>query len=199
MEFFIVILGASSFGLWRSNLPIMTAPVVFSLWAVVWLGSFDAYETEEVVSIFFGLMVVFIAYAVDWLVRDKDFAFWPYLCGTMSFWFGLTAQMSDDGNLGFLYLIINIGMLFLALYLRRAVFLVFGALGVIATLIQTATGIFGDDMAAFLAFFIISAVGTALGIAHRAQLLSFWSKFVKTMPTEMKRLRPAKRKHFLAD
>lgn len=85
-------------------------------------------------SVAVGLVTMATGYGLDRMLgRDKniseDFPFWCYLFGLMAFWGGLTALNShlEVGRL--VYLLINIGLIGVAIRLRRGTFLLFGALG----------------------------------------------------------------------
>lgn len=90
-----------------------------------WSRMIDAW-----VCVGFGVLVLVAAYFMD-LFMPEDFAFWGYLAGVFSFWWGVNQIFERfDLNL-FIYLLINIFLVLLAIILQRTVFLVFGALGVL--------------------------------------------------------------------
>jgi hypothetical protein len=75
-----------------------------------------------------------------------DFCFWGYLFGLMAFWGGLSSLDSDNELGKFIYCLINIGLIFLSLILRRRTFIVFGAAGFFGYLGHLAYTVFKDSI-----------------------------------------------------
>jgi len=99
------------------------------------------------VSVFFGGLVLVAAYLIDLRGRsEEDYAFWWYLFGLLAFWGGLTDLHSDSEVGKAIYFLINLGLICVALFLRRRVFLVFGALGAFLYLGHLAWTVFKDSM-----------------------------------------------------
>jgi hypothetical protein len=73
-----------------------------------------------------------VAFWIDVRARkdSKDYAFWLYLFGVLTFWGGLSLLNSGSTLGKFLYLCINIAMIFIGAVLGRRVFAVFGGIGV---------------------------------------------------------------------
>jgi len=150
----------------------LTAPLAFSLWffsmdLASWILGRNSLEWNQRawISVAVGFVTVFIGYPLDRLLnskekpRSEDFAFWCYLFGLMAFWGGLTS-MDSDSELGkLIYLFINIGLIGIALYLRRTVFLVFGAIGAHIYLGHLAYEVFKDS---FLFPFALALLGLSL-------------------------------------
>ena len=78
---------------------------------VLWFMSMDltpwifgrsefTWDERRIVSLWFGLAVLVVAYVVDRRERGGDFAFWLHLFGLMAFWCGLslTNSGSEDGQ-----------------------------------------------------------------------------------------------------
>ncbi|NER35660.1 MAG: DUF2157 domain-containing protein [Oscillatoria sp. SIO1A7] len=135
--------------------PFLTAPIAFSLWYMsmdltpLLFGEISfTWEERLWVSFWFGLAVLIIAYLVDRRTRktQEDFAFWLYLFGLLSFWFGMT--LMGDGNEWdkLVYCMINVGLVLLSLVLKRRVFIVFGAMGVFVYLSHLAYVVFEDSL-----------------------------------------------------
>jgi len=91
--------------------------------------------------------------------RSEDFAFWCYLFGLMAFWGGLTSMDSDSEVNRFIYLLVNIGLIAIALFLKRSAFLVFGAMGVYAYIGHLAYTVFEDS---FLFPFVLAFLGLTM-------------------------------------
>ncbi|MFP3526174.1 hypothetical protein SB912_27190, partial [Pantoea sp. SIMBA_072] len=84
-------------------------------------GSPFSWEQRREVSLWFGLGMLLVFLVVDGRTRE-DYAHWGYLAGLAAFWGGLT--LVDNGSeLGkALYCLINIGLMAIAVLLRRPVF-----------------------------------------------------------------------------
>jgi hypothetical protein len=150
----------------------LTAPLAFSLWffsmdaAALILGRENLdWNTNAWISVGVGLGTMLIGYGLDRTLhtpgepRSQDFAFWCYLFGLMAFWGGLTSMDSDSELNKAIYLAINVGLVAAALYLKRTVFLVFGALGIHAYLGHLAYRVFQDS---FLFPFALALLGLSL-------------------------------------
>jgi len=88
------------------------------------------FELRSLVSMYFGLLVVLLAFWVDFRVRGKaDYAFWLYLFGVMAFRGGMTSQESDSEISRFIYFCTNLFMIGIGVVIVRRVFVIFGALG----------------------------------------------------------------------
>ena len=81
--------------------PFITAPIAMSLWFLsmditpVLFGELDfTWKQQCWVSLFFGLGLLFFSYFVD-RKSQRDFAFWGYLFGTLTFLGGLSLFSLD--------------------------------------------------------------------------------------------------------
>jgi hypothetical protein len=150
----------------------LTAPMAFSLWfmsmdlaALIRGESYLDNNGRQEVSIAVGLLSIVVGYSLDRLLhsreapKSEDFAFWCYLFGLMAFWGGMTFLDSGSELKRFIYLLINIGLIAIAIKLRRATFLIFGALGVHIYLGHLAYEIFRDS---FLFPFALALLGLSL-------------------------------------
>lgn len=150
----------------------LTAPLAFSLWffsmdlAAIILGRETLDWNENAwISVIVGLITMFVGYGLERTLhtpgepKSQDFAFWCYLFGLMAFWGGLTSMDSDSEVNRFVYLLINLGLIGIALYLRRTVFLVFGAIGAHIYLGHLAYTVFKDS---FLFPFALAGLGLSL-------------------------------------
>jgi hypothetical protein len=182
--------------LWRYRLPFMVMPVAVTLWymsmdlAPFLFASKDLnWELRKFVSLWFGLLIVLLAFWVDVRSRhDEDYAFWLYLFGVLAFWGGLSLMRSDSELGKLLYCGINLLMIGVGAVLGRRVFVVFGGLGCAGYLGHLAYDVFKDS---WLFPFILTLIGLGiiyLGILwqrHEAQLtgrLRAW------LPVELREL-----------
>jgi hypothetical protein len=74
----------------------LTFPLSFVLWflsmdivPVIYGGNFD-WDQRRLISIFFGLGMLVVAYFLDKKMK-KDYSFWLYLFGLLSFWCALSS------------------------------------------------------------------------------------------------------------
>src|SRR5215467_4977909 len=133
-------LAAGAVALWRYRLPFLVMPVAVTLWYMSmdltpFLFGGDPKEffsdRGKLVSMFFGLALTVLAFLVDLRSRkSKDFAFWLYLFGMLTFWEKLSSMNSENEFNKFLYCCINLLMIAIGAALSRRVFAIFGDLGV---------------------------------------------------------------------
>jgi len=129
--------------LWFVRFSFLTAPMAFSFWflsmdlaAFFTQQNFIEHKLRDVISVFIGLVTIVIGFSVERILRRRgapsteDFAFWPYLFGLASFWFGLTAlQHAESEPRQLIYFLINLVLIGLAVKMKRATFMIFGAVG----------------------------------------------------------------------
>ena len=167
MEFATLASGAAM--LWRYRLPFLVMPIAVTLWYMSMdltpflFGDADLmWELRKIVSLWFGLLIVLLAFWVDIRTRhDKDYAFWLYLFGVVAFWSGLSMMNSDSELNKFIYLCINLVMIFVGAMLSRRVFAVFGGLGAAGYLGYLAYEVFKDSM---MFPFVLTIIG--LGVIY---------------------------------
>jgi hypothetical protein len=153
----------------------LTAPMAFSFWflsmdlaALVYKQNDLDVNKRRWVSIFVGLFTMFVGYGIERVMRNRgapiteDFAFWCYVFGLMAFWGGLTAMDSGSELKRFVYLLINLGLMGLAVKIRQTVFLLFGAIGVYIYLGHLAWEVFKDSV--FFPF-VLALLGLSLILA----------------------------------
>lgn len=175
MEF--ATLAAGALVLWRFRLPFAMLPMAVTLWYMSmdfaaflmqdnegWFSAAGG-QLRGMVSMLFGAAMVGIAlwielrqYAVASQRLDRrDFAFWLYVIGVLTFWGGLSSQNSGSEFGKLIYCLINVGLILLGTMLARRVFVVFGAFGVIGYLGYLSYEVFKDSL-------IFTAALGALGI-----------------------------------
>ncbi len=182
--------------LWRYRLPFVVMPVAVTLWYMSMdltpflFGEADAtWELRKFVSLWFGLLVVLLAFWVDMRTRHtQDFAFWLYLFGVIAFWGGLSMMHSDSELSKFAYLCINLVMIVVGAVLSRRVFAVFGGLGATGYLGHLAHDVFKDSM---MFPFVLTMIGLAviyIGIIWQRHEQRISSKLQGLLPLPMREL-----------
>jgi hypothetical protein len=145
IEFATITTGAVM--LWRYRLPFLVMPIAFTLWymsldiAQLW----SLRDLQEIVSLYFGMLMILLGLWVDIRTRhDKDYAFWLYLFGVVSFWCSLLMISSESGLDKFIFECINLVMFAVGAILSRRVFAIFGGMGTAAYLGNLASNVFQD-------------------------------------------------------
>lgn len=195
MEVATVIAGTVALRFWR--FPFLTAPIAHALWfmsmdLIALLGK-DAdlswHEKQLTTAAFGGLMLV-AAYLVDLRGKAYDFAFWGYLYGLLAFWGGLSS-MDSQSELGkFVYCVVNLGLIFCALALRRRTFMVFGALGVFGYLGHLAYRVFEDSILFPFALTVLGLGIIYLGIQYQRRKAVLESRFRSSVLPHIRGLIP---------
>ena len=175
----LVTLVAAAVALWALRTPFLTMPVAFTLWylgmdlarLVVAPDTPDAWEFYRDFSMFFGLLMVLLAFWVDQRSRSRDprapgsqrdYAFWLYLLGMLSFWGALSARQTDSELAKAAYAALNLGFVLLGAVLQRRVFTVCGAFGVAGYLGYLSARVFKDSLLFPVA---LTAIGLAVIVA----------------------------------
>jgi hypothetical protein len=179
--------------------PFLTFPIAFSLWymsmdlAPLLVGKSEFTLHEQLwASLCFGLVILLVTYLIDRRTRE-DYAFWGYLFGLMAFWGGLSMMESSSEWKKFLYCLINLGLILLAVFLQRPVFVVFGACGVFGYLAYLSYDVFKDS---FLFPIILSLLGLVvifLGVQYQKHRQQFEGAVLAMIPASVRQLRPAER------
>lgn len=162
-----------------------------AMWFTASPLDYDDFETRRIVSIFFGLAVMAVAWAIDLRrTTGPDLGFWLHIFGAMAFWGGLSASWESTGLERFLYMLINVAMIGLAVYLNRRIYAVFGALGVATYLGYLAYDVFQDMIMFSFALSVIglAVIGAGLWLNRNHAALSEWLD--AKMPEQLRRLRP---------
>jgi hypothetical protein len=189
-----------SIALYFYRFSFLTMPIFFALWSISMdLGSLITndnlaeYETRNIISILFGIGVLVVAYIMD-LKSKLDLSFWPYLFGVLSFWGGLSLlELSEFGN--FIYLLINLGLILLSVFLQRTVFLIFGGIGVFIYV----TGIFSKYFSNSISFpIVLSIIGILvvfLGILYHKNHQKIEAYILNSVPGSLRKWLPLSQKH----
>lgn len=188
MEFATLASGAVM--LWRYRLPFLVMPVAVTLWYMsmdltpfLFYDEDSTWELRKFVSLWFGLLIVLLAFWVDVRSRQgRDYAFWLYLFGVIAFWGGLSMMHSDSELNKFIYLCINLIMIAVGAMLSRRVFAVFGGLGAAGYLGYLAHDVFKDSV---MFPFVLTLIG--LGIIY---LGIIWQRHENKISNKLRELLP---------
>ncbi len=203
MEIATVIVSAVAAYFYRfSFIPLIAAVALwfFSMDVAIWFlrspinandYNFD-FNTRRAVSIVVGLAIIAVSWAMDLKRRGgTDMAFWLHIAGAAAFWGGLTASDGGTELEKFFYLLINIALLGLSLFLDRRVYAVFGGLGIATYLGQLAFNTFKDMI---LFSFALSGIGLLiifLGLMLHRNRGRLVTKLDDSLPAVLRRLRPS--------
>jgi hypothetical protein len=179
--------------------PFLTAPIAYALWymsmdLVELLGNHQGmgWGEKQIVSAVFGGVMLLVSYLVDLRGKSDDYAFWGYLFGLMAFWGGLSS-MDSNSELGkFIYCLINLGLIFCSLVLRRRTFIIFGSLGLFGYLGHLAYRVFADSI---LFPFALSLVGIGiifLGVQYKRKRKTVEQHFRKIVLPHLRGLIPTR-------
>ena len=109
----------------------------------------------------------------------------------MTFWGGITATSNGTALTKALYCAMNVGFLFLAVFLGRRVFAVFGTIGIAIYLGDLAQKVFKDSLLFPFALSLIGVGIIALGLYYHRHQSAIGAWFDQRLPAALKRLRPA--------
>jgi hypothetical protein len=189
-------IAASAVALRFYRFPFLTFIMALALWFLSmdlaqWIaGKPHDWETARQMSIWFGLGVIVAAMLVNARQRSGDFAYWLYLFGVIAFWGGITAAADGGALERTLYCAMNVAFLFIAVFLGRQAFAVFGAIGIAIYLGDLANRVFKDSMLFPFALSLIGIAIIALGLWYyrRQDAINAW--FDGALPAPLRRLRP---------
>ena len=159
-------LAAGAVVLWRYRMPFTVMPLAVTLWYMsmdvteMLLGHYSLFSHEgKVISALFGIAMTLLALWIDLRNRsDKDYAFWLYIWGVLTFW-GALSSMDSGSEFGKLvYCLINVLMIGIGAALSRRVFAVFGGFGLAGYLGHLSYTVFRDSL-------LFPVALTAIGIA----------------------------------
>lgn len=202
MEF--ATLGAGVVMLWRYRYPFLLMPIAVTLWymsmdivpflvgiegnADQWFSG-AAWELRKWISVSFGLIMLLVALFVDLRSRfSKDYAFWLYLVGLLTFWGGLSSMHSGSLSGKLIYLAINVTLILIGAVLARRAFAVFGGLGVMAVLGDLSYRYFKDSWAFPIALTLIGFAIIGLGLWWQKNEARLSQRLRALLPQDMREL-----------
>jgi hypothetical protein len=176
--------------------PFLVAPVAVALWALSmdvapWILGDPSpdWRLRRLVSVWFGLGTVMVAWAVD-LRSRADLAFWLHLFGALAFWGGMTALGSDSEIARFIYCLINIGLIGLGLFLQRRIYALFGGLGIALYLHHLAERVFADSLLYPFALSLIGLAAIGAGLLLHRHAAALEGALQNRLPSWLAALRP---------
>ncbi|MYN04804.1 DUF2157 domain-containing protein [Pseudoduganella sp. DS3] len=184
-------LAAGAVVLWRYRMPFTVMPVAVTLWymsmdvSTMLLGAYGFFSHEgKIISALFGMAMTLLALWIDLRNRSsKDYAFWLYIWGVITFW-GALSSMDSGSEFGKLvYCLINVLMIGIGAALSRRVFAVFGGLGLAGYLGHLSYTVFRDSLLFPLAL-------TAIGVAIIAAGV-FWQRREAAIGAALRGVLPA--------
>ena len=185
--------------LWRYRFPFMLMPIAVTLWYMSMdlvpflFGDWRDWEIRKFISLWFGIAMVLLAFWVDVRSRHgKDYAFWLYLFGVLTFWGGLSSLNSGSELGKLIYCGINLALILLGAILGRRVFAVFGGLGIAGYLGHLSYRVFKDSL---LFPFALSAVGLAiiwLGVLWQRREATWSERLRRHLPAALRELLEAR-------
>ncbi len=183
--------------LWRYRFPFMLMPIAVTLWYMSMdlvpflLGQERVYDWEirKFISAYFGLAMTLVAFWVDLRSRfSRDYAFWLYLFGVLTFWGGLSL-MNSGSELGKLaYCGINVLMILIGAALQRRVFAVFGGLGVAGYLGYLSYKVFKDSLIFPLALSLLGLAIIGLGVLWQRREAQWSARLRGFLPAPLREL-----------
>jgi hypothetical protein len=173
----------------------MLMPIAVTLWYLSMdlvpflFGDWSDWEVRKFISLWFGLAMTLLAFWVDLRSRfARDYAFWLYLFGVLTFWGGLSS-LDSGSELGKLaYCGINVLMVLVGAVLKRRVFAVFGGLGIAGYLGHLSWRVFKDSL---IFPFALSLVGLAiiwLGVLWQRREVAWSARLRAYLPAPLREL-----------
>lgn len=184
-------LAAGAVVLWRYRMPFTVMPVAVTLWYMsmdltdMLLGGSGFFSREgKIISAVFGAAMTLLALWVDLRNRSsKDYAFWLYIWGVITFWGALSSMGSGSEYGKLVYCLINVLMIGIGAALSRRVFAVFGGFGLAGYLGHLSYTVFRDSL-------LFPVALTAIGIAIIAAGV-FWQRREAAIGAALRELLPS--------
>lgn len=179
----------------------LVMPVAVALWfmsmdLVPWIfgPEWDSWRQRAIVSLWFGLAMTAVAWAVDRRGRrqhtGESLAFWLHLFAAIAIWGGVSWLYGLEDLRHVVFLGANVLLILFAVYIRQRVYAVFGGLGLFHYLSWLAWSVFADS----LAFpFVLTALGVGVmyaGILLLRHQAAVERSLAERLPAPLLRLRP---------
>lgn len=179
--------------LWYMGMDIVPALVLHADVANESLYSSAVWELRKQITLAFGLIMLLVAFFVDLRSRhSKDYAFWLYLFGMLTFWGALSSMGTGALSGKLIYLAINLFLIFLGAVLGRRVFVVFGGIGTVMVLGNLAWGVFKNSFAFVVVLTLLgfALIGAGVWWSKREVVVS--AKLRGLLPKDLKELLEAR-------
>lgn len=179
--------------------PFIVMPIALALWFMSmdlteWVyGEPFNWEQRQRVSLWFGLGLLLVFLGIDGRTR-QDYAYWGYLAGLLAFWGGLTSMESGSEFGKALYCLINLGLMAIAVLLRRPMFMVFGAMGVAAYLGYLSYDVFADSLLFPVVLSLIGLGVIGLGLLYQKHREHLSTRLRAALPRGLLTLLPGLRR-----
>ena len=192
-------LAAGAVLLWRYRFPFMLLPIAVTLWYMSMdlvpflFGNWHDWEMRKWVSLWFGLASVLFAFWVDMRSREsRDYAFWLYIFGVLTFWGGLSSMRSDSELSKLVYCLLNVAMVLVGAVLGRRVFAVCGGLGIAGYLGHLSYRVFRDSLVFPVALTAIGLGIVWLGVLWQRRESDWGARLRGFVPGELRELLEAR-------
>ncbi|WP_454255936.1 DUF2157 domain-containing protein [Pseudomonas sp. Marseille-Q8238] len=179
--------------------PFIVMPMAVALWFMsmdlseLLHGDGFSWEQRRDVSLWFGLCLLLAFVLIDGRTR-KDYAFWGYLAGLLAFWGGLSLSESNSEWGKAAYCLINLGLMGVAVLLRRPMFMVFGGLGVAGYLGHLSYKVFADSLLFPVVLTLIGLALIGLGLLYQRRRERLTNNLRAQLPSALLSLLPALRR-----
>ena len=202
-------LAAGAVLLWRFRYPFLMMPIAVTLWymgmdivpALIlqgggeegWFGA-AAWALRKKVSLVFGMLMLLGAFFIDLRSRhSKDYAYWLYLFGLLTFWGALSMMGSGQLAGKLVYLAINFGLVFVGAVLGRRVFAVFGGLGIAIVLGDLSWNLFKDSFAFVVVLTLLGFALIGMGLWWSRHEAAIAARLRTVLPDPLRELIEARR------
>ena len=202
-------LAAGAVLLWRFRYPFLMMPVAVTLWYMGmdivpalmmqaggeagWFSD-AAWELRKKISLAFGMLMLLGAFFVDLRSRhSKDYAYWLYLFGLLTFWGALSMMGSGQLAGKLIYLAINVGLVFVGAVLGRRVFAVFGGIGIAIVLGDLSWNLFKDSFAFVLVLTLLGFALIGMGLWWSRHEAAIAARLRAVLPADLRELIEARR------
>ncbi len=162
-----------------------------AMWFTSTPEAFSEFDVRRLVSIWFGVAMIGVAWAIDAMRRiPPDFAFWLHIFGVLAFWGGITVRGGGSEFEYAIYCAMNVGLIGLGIFLDRRIYAVMGAIGIATYLGHLASEVFKDAIAFSFALSVIGLLVIGLGLLVNRHYEAITAAFDGAIPAQLKRLRP---------
>lgn len=193
----------------RFRYPFLVLPIALTLWyfgmdvvpALIMQGDVEgsgwfggaAWELRKMITLVFGLLMLLVAFFVDLRSRhSKDYAFWLYLFGLLTFWGALSSMGSGQLSGKLVYLALNFGLVLIGAVLARRTFAVFGGIGIMMVLGDLSWHLFKNSFAFVVVLTLLGFALIAVGVWWSKHEADISVKFRSMLPNDLRELLEAR-------